>query len=86
MQIEFDPKKDEENLRKHRISLARTADLEILRTVEDERPYGERRFWLFGLIEDRTYCATVTFRNDVTRAISLRPASRMERKRYDLQT
>ena len=85
MEIEFDPRKDAANKAKHGVSLARTAELEILRVVEDERAYDERRFWLFGLIEGAAYCATVTFRDDVVRAISLRRASRIERKRYDLQ-
>ena len=85
LDVEFDPTKDAANLVKHGISLARTANLEILRTVEDERGgYGERRFWPFGLIEGVMYCASVTFRRGITRAISLRPASRLERKRYDL--
>ena len=85
MEIEFDPAKDAANLAKHGISLARTAELEILRVVEDERAYGERRFWLFGLIEGEAYCATVTFRGPVVRAISVRRANRKERNRYDLQ-
>jgi uncharacterized DUF497 family protein len=85
MRVEFDPEKDAANGTKHGISLARTADLEILHFVEDVRSYGERRFWLFGLIEGVAYCATVTFRKGVTRTISLRRASRVERKRYDLE-
>lgn len=86
MEIEFDPAKDAANLAKHGVSLERTAELEILRVVEDERAYGERRFWLFGQIDDAFYCATVTFRNGIVRAISLRRASRNEKKRYDLKT
>jgi uncharacterized DUF497 family protein len=85
LEIEFDPSKDAANVAKHGVTLARTAELEILRVVEDERAYGERRYWLFGLIDGAAYCATVTFRNGLIRAISLRRASRNERKRYDLQ-
>jgi uncharacterized DUF497 family protein len=37
MRVEFDPEKDAANGAKHGISLARTADIEILHFVEDVR-------------------------------------------------
>lgn len=86
MDIEFDPAKDEANIAKHGISLSRTGELDILATIEDTRPEdNERRFRLLGLIEEKAYCAVVTFRGSVTRSISLRRASRAERKEYDLR-
>ncbi|MGZ8369823.1 MAG: hypothetical protein ACXWVH_02080 [Caulobacteraceae bacterium] len=43
--ILYDPAKDEINRRKHGVSLARAADLEIAIAVEDaRRDYGESRF------------------------------------------
>jgi uncharacterized DUF497 family protein len=85
MGIEFDPAKDIANVEKHGISLARAADLEILRFVENTRPEdGERRFRLYGNLDGTAYCAIVTLRGDVVRAISLRKANRTERKRHGL--
>ena len=86
MEIGFDPAKDAANVEKHRVSLARTAELDILAVVESSRPEdGERRFRLYGLIDGKAHCAVVTWRGGKVRAISLRPASRQERKRHGLQ-
>lgn len=85
MEIEFDTAKDAANVEKHGISLARAADLEILRFVENTREEdGERRFRLYGHLDGAAYCAVVTLRAGVTRAISLRKANRTERKRHGL--
>jgi uncharacterized DUF497 family protein len=85
VQIEFDPAKDVANLDKHGVSLARTAELDIAAFIEVSRPEDrERRFRLYGLLDGEPHCAVVTFRAAVTRAISLRKASRSERKLYGL--
>jgi len=47
---------------------------------------GEQRFRLYGMLDDAAHCAVVTLRDGVVRAISLRKANRMERKRYDLRS
>ena len=84
--IEFDSAKDAANIEKHGVSLARVADLDIVAVVERSRPeQNERRFRLYGLIEDDACCAVVTYRESGVRAISLRRASRRERKVYELQ-
>ena len=86
MEIEFDPAKDAANVAKHGISLRQTGELDIVAVVESSRPEdGERRFRLYGLIEETPYCAVVTWRQGAARAISLRRANRMERKRYGLE-
>jgi hypothetical protein len=75
MEIEFDPAKDQANIAKHGVSLARAADLEILSVELDERKdYGERRYIAFGRIGDLTYCLVFTLRGSTLRAISLRRA------------
>lgn len=86
MEIEFDPAKDAANVGKHGVSLARTSELEILAVIEASRPEDEeQRFRLYGLIEGEAHCAVVTYREAKVRAISLRKANRMERKRHGLQ-
>ena len=85
MNVEFDPGKDAVNIEKHGLSLARTAELDILAVVESSRPEDkERRFRLYGFIDGEPYCAVVTYREASVRAISLRMANRMERKRHGL--
>lgn len=84
--IEFDPAKDAANIVKHGVSLARAADLDIRKIVEKSRAEDkEQRFRLYGLIEGEAHCAIVTYRKGMVRAISLRRANRMERKRYGLR-
>ena len=73
-------------MEKHGVSLARAADLDIVAVAEKNRAEDkERRFRLYGLIDGEAHCAIVTYRNGMVRAISLRRANRMERKRYGLR-
>lgn len=81
MQIEFDPDKDEANIAKHGVSLARATDLEILAYVEDSR-FAEPRFRLYGLIGKLGYCLAGTDRDGIIRVISLRRAHAKEMRRY----
>lgn len=83
MAIEFDSAKDETNIAKHGVSLARAADLEILAVIEDDRnSYGEVRYRAWGLIDDKEYCLAFTGRNGTVRASSLRRAHKKEMDRY----
>lgn len=87
MEIEFDPAKDAANVAKHGVSLYRTGELEIVAVTETSRPEDkERRFRLYGLLQGAAYCAVLTWREKAPRAISLRKANRMERKRHGLQS
>ena len=81
MKIEFDPKKNEENLRKHGISLARAVDLTEAIVVRDDR-FDELRFRVYGLIDEQLHCAAVTLRSGSVRVISLRRAHLKETKRH----
>jgi len=81
MQIEFDPEKEEANIAKHGVSLARAVDLEILAYVDDSR-FVEPRFRLYGLIGGVAHCLAGTNRDGTIRAISLRRAHAKEMRRY----
>lgn len=81
MDIEFDPAKDALNIEKHGISLARLVDLNGIIVVTDTR-YSEQRFRLYGTIDGKPYCAAVTFRNGIIRAINLRRAHSKEYRRH----
>jgi uncharacterized DUF497 family protein len=83
MEIEFDDRKDRANRAKHGISLARAADMEILRFVDDDRrDYGEPRFRAWGLIDGEMYALAFTLRSDTVRVISLRRAHDREIRRH----
>jgi uncharacterized DUF497 family protein len=81
--FEFDPEKDRANLAKHGVSLVLGAVvLENLagEIVDDRRDYGELRLSAFGMVAGRLFVCTYTKRGDVVRIISVRKASRQERK------
>ncbi|MER0237582.1 BrnT family toxin [Fulvimarina sp. MAC8] len=83
MQIEFDPEKDETNIEKHGVSLARARDFEILAFVEDDsKDYGETRYRAWGLLDGEAHSLAFTERDGILRAISLRRAHQKEMKRY----
>lgn len=83
MSTSFDPKKDAANNANHGISLARAADLEIMRFMVDDRyDYGEVRYRAWGHIDGASYCLVFTMRDGAMRPISLRKAHRKEMNRY----
>jgi uncharacterized protein len=52
-------------------------------TIEDKRlGYGEQRFVTFGLLERALVAVVHTERNDTIRIISIRRATRSEKKSY----
>jgi uncharacterized protein len=87
MQVEFDPKKDAANLKKHGVSLDEAAEslLDPLALVrEDGTAEGEARFVLVGLSHDgRLLTVCYTLREEETiRLISGREATRREERQY----
>jgi uncharacterized DUF497 family protein len=72
-------------MRKHGIALTRFVDMDLnaALVVPATTVNGEDRWQLLGEIDGRLWSAVVTYRGDVTRVISLRPASRTERRLYD---
>jgi uncharacterized protein len=86
MDVEFDPDKAAENLRKHRISFAHAE--QALRdptavTVEDPDAEGEPRFVTLGMDAlGRTLVVVYTPRGRRTRIISARKAGKVEALAY----
>ena len=85
MEYQWDQAKRLTNLRKHGIDFADVPavfDGDIL-TVEDERlDYGEQRFVTFGLLKGRVIAVVHTEREDHTRIISARKATKYEQRTY----
>ena len=83
MKIEFDKAKDDGNVAKHGISLARTVDLKILAFVEvEDAVHGETRYQAWGLIDGEHHSLVFTYRGDAVRPISLRRAHQKEIDRH----
>ncbi|MEG3929299.1 BrnT family toxin [Microcoleus sp. D3_18a_C4] len=85
MEFEWDEAKRLTNLSKHGIDFIDVPlvfDGEIV-TVEDERfSYGEQRFVTFGLLQGRVVAIVHTEREDSTRIISARKATKYEQRIY----
>ncbi len=86
MDIEFDPDKAAENLRKHGVSFAHAEqalrDSDAL-TVEDPDAEGESRFVTLGMDSlGRILVVVFTPRRQRTRIISARKASKVEALAY----
>ncbi len=85
MKIEFDPAKDVENIRKHRISLAMAAEFDFnaaLITQDLRHDYGEERLHAVGFMGRRLHFLVYTWRGNIMRIISLRKANARETEKY----
>ena len=87
MQIEWDPNKSNECLKKRGFGFdfAGVAFQDPYRFVipDDRREYGESRFILYGHIRDRLYVVVYTVREpDIIRIISAHKANKREVAKY----
>ena len=86
MDFDFDPVKARSNLRKHGVSFAHAEQAlhdEMARTVEDPDAVGEQRFVTLGMDAlGRVLVVIHTQRDERTRVISARKASRGELEQY----
>ena len=79
--IEFDPEKDAANIAKHGVSLSladRIAMDDAIIVIDGRKEYGEVRYNAFSEIDGRMMALTFTYRDEVVRAISLRPCRTKE--------
>jgi uncharacterized protein len=86
--ITFDPAKDAANRRKHGVSLGVFEQMvgRLYLVDEAHSTATELRMHVIGRIGEGVYVAVMTPREDDERVISLRRASRRERKRYEEAT
>jgi uncharacterized DUF497 family protein len=86
MEIEFDRNKSERNLQERGLPFEAVSDFDWTTALvtEDHRfSYPERRFRAIGTIGGVLHMIVYTNIQSGIRVISLRRASRQERKRYD---
>jgi uncharacterized DUF497 family protein len=89
MRYVWDPAKDLQNLRKHRLSLAdgiaALEDPDRTSWIDDRFDYGEERIITLGLNRDRVlFVVTTEVREEWMRIISVRRAETHEVKRYEM--
>jgi uncharacterized DUF497 family protein len=84
--FEWDDAKAEQNLARHGVSFeaARRAFEDAFAVVREDRrhDYGEARFALLGMAQDRLLAVAYAMRGDRVRIISARVAEPEERRRY----
>ena len=81
----FDPAKDAINILKHGISLKCAEDFDFSTSfirVDDREDYGELRYRAIGWLDASLFVLVFTQSGENFRAISLRSATRQERKQY----
>ena len=86
MEVEFDPIKDADNIRKHGLSLADAGRLDLDQAevfADSRKDYGEDRYRAFGRIDGRLHVLAFMIRDGRIRAISFRRGNRREEQRYD---
>jgi len=84
--IEFDPDKNEWNIRERGIDflLVEHFDWDTAIIIEDvRRDYGEVRLRAMGMIADKLHVLVYTMRSDILRVISLRRANDREETIYE---
>ena len=84
--MDKDPEKERRNIAERGLSLDLVELLDWTTALiwEDRRrEYGERRYCVLGLIDDRLHSVVFTPRNGKPRVISLRKANQREVSRYE---
>ncbi|HXH72846.1 MAG TPA: BrnT family toxin [Mariprofundaceae bacterium] len=86
MEIEFDPAKNEKNIRERGLSFEAVAEFDFESAVfmEDTRhDYGETRWRALGLLEERLHALVFVETENGIRVISFRKANKREVKLYE---
>lgn len=84
--FEWDPKKAETNLRKHRVPFERVERFEWQTAAirhDDDMSYGEERMVATGFIGQAIYVLVYVERAEAIRVISLRKATKYEIGAYE---
>ncbi len=85
MRIEFDPAKNERNVRLRGLPFGRAARFEFetaLVYVDERENYGETRYVAFGYLDARLHVLCFTEIEDGIRVLSFRKANTREVRRY----
>jgi uncharacterized protein len=86
--FEWDPAKDAQNVARRGFSFAIVEGIDwetALITPDTRRDYGEPRFRALAPVDGVLYAMVFTPRGEALRLISVRRASRKERRQYEAQ-
>jgi uncharacterized DUF497 family protein len=86
--FEWDPSKEERNIRERGIDFTRASriwDERTLEKIDDRHDYGERRILAFGTVDGRVMAVLFTWRGPNRRIISARKANRREQRRFQAE-
>ncbi|MEK6745773.1 MAG: BrnT family toxin [Pseudomonadota bacterium] len=86
MELEFDSRKNTQNIAKHGVSFDDLVNFEwtgSITTPDDRFDYREHRSVSYGMLNDRLHVLIWTMRNDKIRPISFRKANKRERDFYE---
>ena len=89
MKIEYDPKKNEWNIKERNLSFEQVADLNWItsETYEDARKnYPEHRYITLAYLDNRLHVVCYTPIEGGIRVISFRKANKREQRVYETQT
>jgi uncharacterized DUF497 family protein len=84
--ITYDPRKNERNIRERGLSFERAADLDFstaLRSIDTRRDYAETRHIALGYLDRRLHVLCFIETATGIRVISFRRANAREAKRYE---
>jgi uncharacterized DUF497 family protein len=84
--FEWDDEKASKNYAVHGVSFEAARDVFkdpfAIEWLDDREPYGEDRFVIIGMADDRLLYVAYTMRGDVIRIISARGAEPYEKRQY----
>jgi uncharacterized DUF497 family protein len=86
MQIDFDPNKNEKNIRERGLSFDRVGDFDFANAAihkDVRKDYSEARFVALGFLDDRLHVLCFTPTAEGIRVISFRKANRREERNYE---
>jgi uncharacterized DUF497 family protein len=85
LQIIYDPKKNERNIRERNLAFNRAADFDFntaVRSIDVRKDYGEVRVVAVGYLDQRLHSLCYIDTEDGIRVISFRKANDREARRY----
>ena len=84
--FEWDPAKAAENYRNHAVTFEQAtrvfADPFAMERRDDRQNYGEDRYSILGMVDDRVLFVAFTLRGETIRIISARGAEPHEKRKY----
>lgn len=89
MEIEYDPNKNEKNIRERGISFEKVHEFDFetaLYYVDGRKDYGEKRIIALGKIHERVHVLVFKDTDNGIRVISFRKANKREVIRYEQET